>query len=285
MRKELSKIQTYQYFGARYYNSDISVWLSVDPLSDEYPSTSPYSYVEGNPIMFNDPTGMFKDWFQNENTGDLYYNSDMRAGDAGTGAMEGEGWVHLGENEMFKEGDDFSTSDIALLTDNGGNPQYSTNENGSVTVEGSINGDAAKSFMKSQGYNFNPIQQTIYDKSTESYVPGPRGRGYSIIYGNEITITEKSRYMKEEFKAIGKNQLSGVKTDGLNKFPYTTQVARYEITYSNNWLLKAASSIISLSKPLSGTHDYRMKRNYSSWLQYPNNIKLINDFKLEHGTQ
>jgi len=26
----------YSYFGARYYNSDISIWLSVDPLSDNY---------------------------------------------------------------------------------------------------------------------------------------------------------------------------------------------------------------------------------------------------------
>jgi len=49
------------YFGAKYYSSDISVWLSVDPLSDMYPSTSPFAYVENNPIMFVDPNGMYKD--------------------------------------------------------------------------------------------------------------------------------------------------------------------------------------------------------------------------------
>ena len=30
------------YFGSRYYSSDLSVWLSVDPMSDKYPSLSPY---------------------------------------------------------------------------------------------------------------------------------------------------------------------------------------------------------------------------------------------------
>jgi len=48
-------------FGARYYDSDLSIWLSVDPLSDKYPSTSPYAYVEWNPVMFVDPNGMLKD--------------------------------------------------------------------------------------------------------------------------------------------------------------------------------------------------------------------------------
>ena len=32
------------YFGARYYSSDLSVWLSVDPMSGKYPSLSPYVY-------------------------------------------------------------------------------------------------------------------------------------------------------------------------------------------------------------------------------------------------
>ena len=54
----------FYYFGARYYNSDLSIWLSVDPMSDMYPSTSPFAYVENNPIMFVDPNGMFKTEFR-----------------------------------------------------------------------------------------------------------------------------------------------------------------------------------------------------------------------------
>ena len=32
-------------FGARYYSSDLSIWLSVDPMSDKYPTLSPYVYA------------------------------------------------------------------------------------------------------------------------------------------------------------------------------------------------------------------------------------------------
>ncbi|MGD9493431.1 MAG: RHS repeat-associated core domain-containing protein [Bacteroidales bacterium] len=54
--KRLSTL--YSYFGARYYDSDLSVWLSVDPMSDMYPHQSPYMYCSGNPVMRIDPTGM-----------------------------------------------------------------------------------------------------------------------------------------------------------------------------------------------------------------------------------
>lgn len=47
----------YHYFGARYYNSDLSMWLSVDPMSDKYPSLSPYNYCAWNPIRLVDPDG------------------------------------------------------------------------------------------------------------------------------------------------------------------------------------------------------------------------------------
>jgi len=47
----------FDYFGARYYSSDLSVWLSVDPLASKYPTMSPYMYVAGNPIYFIDPDG------------------------------------------------------------------------------------------------------------------------------------------------------------------------------------------------------------------------------------
>ena len=45
------------YFGARYYSSDLSIWLSVDPMSAKYPSLSPYVYCADNPIKLVDPNG------------------------------------------------------------------------------------------------------------------------------------------------------------------------------------------------------------------------------------
>lgn len=45
------------YYGARYYDSDISQWLSIDPMADKYPSLSPYNYCADNPVILVDPDG------------------------------------------------------------------------------------------------------------------------------------------------------------------------------------------------------------------------------------
>ena len=45
------------YIGSRYYSSDLSIWLSVDPMSDKYPSLSPYVYCADNPVKLMDPDG------------------------------------------------------------------------------------------------------------------------------------------------------------------------------------------------------------------------------------
>ena len=37
--------------------SDLSIWLSVDPMSDKYPSMSPYTYCANNPVKLVDPNG------------------------------------------------------------------------------------------------------------------------------------------------------------------------------------------------------------------------------------
>ena len=59
--KEKDSETGYHYFGARYYNSDLSLWLSVDPMSDKYPSLSPYNYCAWNPMKLVDPDGMIID--------------------------------------------------------------------------------------------------------------------------------------------------------------------------------------------------------------------------------
>jgi len=45
------------YYGARYYNPTMSVWLVVDPLAHEFPHQSPYVFTDNNPIMLVDPDG------------------------------------------------------------------------------------------------------------------------------------------------------------------------------------------------------------------------------------
>ena len=45
------------YFGSRYYSSDLSIWLSVDPMSDKHPNQSNYVYCGNNPLIIIDPNG------------------------------------------------------------------------------------------------------------------------------------------------------------------------------------------------------------------------------------
>ena len=55
--KERDPETGYSYFGSRYYSSDLSVWLSVDPMAAKYPSLSPYVYCANNPVILVDPNG------------------------------------------------------------------------------------------------------------------------------------------------------------------------------------------------------------------------------------
>jgi len=53
----------YGYFGARYMDHELmTMWLSVDPMVDKYPSISPYAYCAWNPIKLVDPDG--NDWYE-----------------------------------------------------------------------------------------------------------------------------------------------------------------------------------------------------------------------------
>ena len=73
--KEKDAETGYSYFGARYYNSDLSIWLSVDPMSDKYPSLSPYVYCANNPIKLVDPNGEEIDWVEKAD-GTIYWDEN-----------------------------------------------------------------------------------------------------------------------------------------------------------------------------------------------------------------
>ncbi len=56
--KEKDSETGFSYFGARYYDSDLSgLFLSVDPMADKYPNISPYAYCAWNPVKLVDQDG------------------------------------------------------------------------------------------------------------------------------------------------------------------------------------------------------------------------------------
>ena len=56
--KERDEETGYSYFGARYMDHELmTMWLSVDPLADKYPSISPYAYCAWNPVKLVDYNG------------------------------------------------------------------------------------------------------------------------------------------------------------------------------------------------------------------------------------
>ena len=59
--KEKDSESGHYYFGARYFMPTLSIWNSVDPMADKYPSLSPYNYCAWNPIKIVDPDGR-DDW-------------------------------------------------------------------------------------------------------------------------------------------------------------------------------------------------------------------------------
>ena len=87
------------YFGSRYYSSDLSIWLSVDPMSDKYPSLSPYTYCADNPVKLVDPNG--EEWYVNESgyvrqVGDINNNTLY--------AVKGTTEFSFGERKTNKDG-------------------------------------------------------------------------------------------------------------------------------------------------------------------------------------
>ena len=75
-------VYSYTYFGARYMDYELmTMWLSVDPMADKYPSMSPYVYCADNPVKLVDPNGEEIDdnldkWKYNKTTGKLDWISN-----------------------------------------------------------------------------------------------------------------------------------------------------------------------------------------------------------------
>jgi len=70
--KELDEETGLYYYGARYLNPSIALWLSTDPLQGKHPGMSPYNYCAGNPVKLVDPDG--EDWILAKGSSVIWYS-------------------------------------------------------------------------------------------------------------------------------------------------------------------------------------------------------------------
>ena len=101
------------YRGARYYDSDVARFLSLDPAQAEYPAWNPYQYVLGNPISFTDPTGKRVDGYVDEEGN--YLGDDGSTTSHETRVIDKAKWEQL-KGARIGQGKDNATIDATRRT-------------------------------------------------------------------------------------------------------------------------------------------------------------------------
>jgi RHS repeat-associated protein len=282
--KELDDETQYSYFGARYYDSDLSVWLSVDAMSDNTPGVSPYAYCINNPVIIFDPDG--NDWFVDEVTGDVHYNSRLGKNDA---AQVGENYKWLGANDMFG----YSESDMkSAISDHRGPVSklaeyvscglpYTDGGNQTSYDEAHFKGENAEKFMGAMGYKKVPTQ--AIEHTTEFQTTTEVGMGRSIDYTsyNVTRILEKYSYVPNGAYEV--NTFDLTQRDYKQTSPYSSQsVARVSINYSTNSNYSNDRTIRNSVRAVGyGCHSDYLIENYT-YASYPRNIDMLNKYILKH---
>jgi len=105
--KELDEETGLYFYGARYLDPRLSLWLSVDPLAEKYPNVSSYVYCENNPVKFVDPDG--RDYFQHQG-GNGKSAVFWQNGNAKTVEYNGQTYSNIGETYTQNIGEGMSVT-------------------------------------------------------------------------------------------------------------------------------------------------------------------------------
>lgn len=148
-------------------------WWTIDPKAEKYISSSPYNYVDGNPISRTDPDGA--DWYQDGNGNAQWFNNTSQ----GFSDANKVSWTNIGTEFLQFNGQQFTYS--WQTSDKNGNLIVNSQSFGAVSGKPLNSG----SYMDYNGFLvFEPASIYSFDYSTarqgkENIGPTPEGL-YSI---------------------------------------------------------------------------------------------------------
>jgi len=218
--KELDAETGLYYYGARYYTPEIGIWLSVDPMSDKYPSLSPYAYCGNNPVMLVDPDGR-EIWIigdaASEAFSQLQNKSNLKLSINSEGKVEAKGIAWTKADRMIKKASKDQNVKVNIEAKNSNtfdgwdNKEYKYKDDCGGAYGGSVVSDDGK--VNAHQY-VNPsrlgaMDKDVGDKQTGGYMLHEVAEGYySGIIGKK-TGGDKiggSNYDKAHQRA---NRISG----------------------------------------------------------------------------
>jgi RHS repeat-associated protein len=189
--KEKDAESGYNYYGARYYDSEKLSWLSVDPMSDKYPSLSPYVYCANNPVKLIDPNGE-EIWVSDQGNGKYKITGGKLDNDRSIYLVDGKGKKTkntigrtLTKYSFFDEEGEAVKGAVIDTKDNSGKDFIRKMDKSSITA-----GEYAFWARNTKKYDFKYLGYSSDEGSTDIYynrgmkLDGIRGVEGSNVYGS-----------------------------------------------------------------------------------------------------
>jgi RHS repeat-associated protein len=233
--KELDPETGLSYYGARYYESKLSVWLSVDPMASKGPNITPYSFSNDNPIMLVDPDGNWPNlpslvsWFSTvmkkaaTQEAKNKYNEIM---DRTAQARGNQTNVRMAQHQSISISGSEMQDQLILSEPGGRSNEISGYSNYN------INGSQGRAQFRGQRKN----SLSLYNVTSISFEDGRKGAGvsgggmggygYMIELGNgNNTVAYMLIESKEEFNQLMKSYYGSI-DDQFNKMLDKVPMAR-----------------------------------------------------------
>lgn len=157
--KEKDEESGLHYYGARYYQSKLSVWMSVDPLSKLNSHLTPFNFSSNNPIMRIDPNGL-TDYSIDRTTGKITIVEGTETTDGLDRLIAGNATY---ENEKLTNSNFLEVRKGIL---EGGTP-YTSGENIPFTLYGIVNNQEAKTMFEFVAVN-SDVEWSLVNFTAES---------------------------------------------------------------------------------------------------------------------